>query len=304
MDTTDVRTRIVGEFLALAVGLSWTGALAIYLAGVEFGSTLWTVLVVVLVMWGPAVAAVVVARRRGESVRRRCGLVRGRLRWLPVAWLVPVGLLGATVAVGAAISGVSVTTDYAAYFLEAGLSEGNAEATVEQLEALPVPAAAVFVLQALVVGATINAVAAAGEELGWRGLLLSELSDLGFWPVSLITGVVWGLWHAPIVVQGYNFPEFPVVGVAVMTVATVAMAPIYTYVTVRAGTVLAPTILHGTYNAVSGLALLYLAGAPNLVIAPVGLAGVGAALLGVGTCLVHDWIANERITDGRPLSPW
>ncbi|MFC4990250.1 hypothetical protein [Saliphagus infecundisoli] len=89
-----------------------------------------------------------------------------------------------------------------------------------------------------------------------------------------------------------------------MTVATVAMAPVYTYVTVRAETALAPTILHGTYNAVGGLAVLYLAGAPNLVIAPVGVAGIGAAVLAVGACLVHDRLADERITDGGPLSPW
>lgn len=304
MDTEAVRTRVVGEFLALAVAFSWAGALVVYLSGIEFGSLLWTVLVVVLVMWGPAVAAMVVAYRRGESVRARCGIARGRLRWLAVAWLAPVGLLVGTVAVGAALPGVEFTTDYAAYFADAGLPEAEAREAIDRIEAFPVPAAAVFLVQGLVAGITINAVAAAGEELGWRGLLLSELAPLGFWPVSLLTGVVWGLWHAPIIVQGYNFPEFPLVGVAVMTVATVALAPIYTYVAVRAETVLAPTILHGTYNAVGGLSVLYLAGASNLVIAPVGLAGIGAALLGIGACLLHDRAAAERITDGSALSPW
>ncbi|MFC4990249.1 CPBP family glutamic-type intramembrane protease [Saliphagus infecundisoli] len=192
MDATDVRTRVVGEFLALAFGISWTGGLVLFLAGIGFDTVVGTALLVVTFMWGPAVAAIVVARRRGESIRARCGIARGRPRWIVLAWLLPVGLLGATIGVGAAIPGVSLTTDYATYFLEAGLSEADAAATVEQLEALPVPAAAVFVGQALVAGATINALAAAGEELGWRGLLLSELSELGFWPVSLLTGVVWG----------------------------------------------------------------------------------------------------------------
>lgn len=304
MDTADIRTRVVGEFLALAFGISWAGALVLYVARIGFDTLVGTVLLVVAFMWGPAIAAIVVARRRGQSVRKGCGLVRGCLRWLPGAWLLPVGLLVATVAVGAVLPGVSGTTDYATYFLESGLSEADAEVMVEILEALPIPAAAVLVLQALVVGATVNALAAAGEELGWRRLLLSEIADLEFWPVSLFTGVVWGLWHAPIIVQGYNFPESPVVGVAVMTVATVALAPIYTYVTVRARTVLAPTILHGTYNAVGGLALLYLAGAPNLVIAPVGLAGIVGALLVVVACPLHDRATDEQIVNGRPLSPW
>ncbi|WP_340681246.1 CPBP family intramembrane glutamic endopeptidase [Natrinema gelatinilyticum] len=50
-------------------------------------------------------------------------------------------------------------------------------------------------------------VAAFGEEFGWRGLLFLKRSPLGFWRVSLLTGVVWGLWHAPLIVQGYNSPD-------------------------------------------------------------------------------------------------
>jgi hypothetical protein len=39
--------------------------------------------------------------------------------------------------------------------------------------------------QGLIAGATINAVAGFGEELGWRGFLYRELSFLGFWKSSL-----------------------------------------------------------------------------------------------------------------------
>lgn len=53
-------------------------------------------------------------------------------------------------------------------------------------------------------GATVNAVFAFGEEFGWRGYLLWELAPWGFWRASFAIGVVWGLWHAPIIVAGYR----------------------------------------------------------------------------------------------------
>ncbi|WP_255171526.1 CPBP family intramembrane glutamic endopeptidase [Natrononativus amylolyticus] len=300
-----VNTRKVGEFLALAFGIAWVGALGLYVSGVELGTTLGTVLLVVVFMWAPAISAILVQLWYEEPIREGGGLAVGRLRWVAIAWLAPLALVGATIAVGAALPGVSFSTDYTAFFLEQGLTQEQADESLAELEALPVPPVVVFVAMGLATGLTINALAAFGEELGWRGVLLTELAPLGFWKVSLITGLAWGLWHAPIILQGHNFPEAPVVGVAMMTVATIVLSPVYTYLTVRAETVLAATFLHGTYNALGGLALIYLSGAGNLVIAPVGVAGIVGALLVVGGCLVHDrYLAAESITTGEPLAPW
>ncbi|PSP48292.1 hypothetical protein BRC75_07175 [Halobacteriales archaeon QH_7_69_31] len=105
--------------------------------------------------------------------------------------------------------------------------------------------------------------------------------------------------------QGHNFPESPVLGVAVMTAATLALAPIYTYLTVRAESVLAPTLFHGSFNGLGAVALVYLDGAGNLLLSPVGVAGIGAAILITGCCLVHDrTLAAESLTTGAPLEPW
>lgn len=90
-----------------------------------------------------------------------------------------------------------------------------------------------------------------------------------------------------------------------MTLATVAVSPVYTYLTVRAESVLAATFFHGSFNGLGVLSLVYLAGADNLLLSPVGVAGVGAAFLVIALCLAHDRIvADERITTGDPLSPW
>lgn len=301
--TVDVRK--VGAFLALAFGLSWTSAVGLSLAGVELTTLRGLVLVTVLFMWAPAVAAIVVQRQYGESVRERCGLAMGRLRWIAIAWVAPTVLIGATIAVGALLPEVSLTTDYGAYFVEQGLTQERADEAVGQLEALPVPPAVLFVGQGLLAGLTVNALAALGEELGWRGLLLDELSPLGFWRLSGVTGVVWGVWHAPMILQGHNFPDAPVVGVLAMTAATVAMSPIYTYLTVRARSVLAATLFHGSFNGLGALSLVYLTGAGEVAISAVGVAGIGAAILVTVCCVVHDrFVADEPVTGGDPLSPW
>ena len=299
-----VNRKKVTEFLVVAFGISWISAAIIYAAGVEYGTLTSTVLVVAFFMWAPAFAAVVVQIRRGESVRAGCGLRSGRFGWVVFAWLAPLALLGLTIGVGVLFPSVSFTTDLAAFLAETGLTEEQIEESLAALESLPVPVFVVFVVQGLIAGLTINAAAALGEELGWRGLLLKELAPLGFWKVSAFTGVVWGIWHAPIILQGHNFPDAPFVGVAVMTVWTLAASPIFTYLTVRARSVLAATFFHGSFNALSGFSLLYLTGGSRLLISPVGAAGVGAAVLAVAVCVVHDrYVADESITSGTPLSP-
>jgi membrane protease YdiL (CAAX protease family) len=300
-----VRVRKVLAFVALAFGISWTGAVALALAGVDLGSLRGTVLVVVVYMWAPAIGAILVQWRYGESIGVGCGLRRGRLQWIGLAWLVPVAILAVTIGIGIALPDVSFTTDYGAFLRGLGLPEDQVESSVAVLEGLPVPPFVFLVGQGLVAGLTINAVAALGEELGWRGLLLRELSPLGFWRLSLLTGLVWGIWHAPLIVQGHNFPESPFAGVVVMTGWTVAASPVFTYLTVRARSVLAATLLHGSFNAVGSLSLVYLTGAGALLVGPVGIAGIGAGLLATAACVAHDrYVATDRLTSGDPLTPW
>jgi membrane protease YdiL (CAAX protease family) len=142
---------------------------------------------------------------------------QGTTQWVGLAWLTPVGLLALTIGIGVVFPDVSFTTDYRAFLRGLGLPEEQVEASVAVLEGLPVPPFVFLVGQGLVAELTINAVAALGEELGWRGLFLRELSPLGFRRLSLLTGALWGIWHAPFVAQGHNFPDAPVAGIVVMT---------------------------------------------------------------------------------------
>jgi membrane protease YdiL (CAAX protease family) len=144
-------------------------------------------------------------------------------------------------------------------------------------------------------GVIPNAIAAFGEEAGWRGYLWGSLRRSGFWKSSLLIGLIWGLWHAPLIAFGHNYgagyPGAPWSGIAVMTAFCVAISPLLGFVRDRAGSVLAPSILHGTLNALGGFAGLLVAGGSPLLASIAGAAGIGA---GLATALVVALVRPNR----------
>lgn len=75
-------------------------------------------------------------------------------------------------------------------------------------------------LATLTVNPLFSSIATFGEELGWRGYLLPKLMPLGKVRAVVISGVIWGLWHAPLIVRGFNYPGYPVLGVLLMILFT------------------------------------------------------------------------------------
>ena len=72
------------------------------------------------------------------------------------------------------------------------LTPDQLAAMQRQIAAIPWPALlALMLVQGLFAGATINLVAAFGEELGWRGFLVRELSSWRFWPAAERSSRMW-----------------------------------------------------------------------------------------------------------------
>lgn len=117
------------------------------------------------------------------------------------------------------------------------------------------------------------ALAAFGEELGWRGFLLKELGYLGFWKSSAIIGLIWGIWHAPLIIQGHNYPQHPIQGVFMMTIFCLLLSPIICFVRLKSKSVIAAAIFHGSLNSTSGLAIMLIKGGSDLTIGITGTAG-------------------------------
>jgi uncharacterized protein len=106
---------------------------------------------------------------------------------------------------------------------------------------------------------------AKNEELGWRGYLLPQLLPLGQWKAILISGIIWGVWHAPAVAQGLNYPGYPIQGIFMMIIFCVLLGTILSWLYLNTRSPWVAALAHGSVNAVAGLPVLFLLSGFNMV---------------------------------------
>ena len=131
----------------------------------------------------------------------------------------------------------------------------------------------VSLLQVILVGPVINIVPTMGEELGWRGYLLPKLRTLFSDRLSIIiSGIIWGLWHAPVIIMGHNYgteyPGYPYVGILVMVVFCVALGIIEGYFTIKLNSVIPAAMVHSAMNGGAALPLIVAKVGINQTIGP------------------------------------
>lgn len=269
--------RAVVGFVGAAFGLAWLVALPLWL-GDGLRSPLVTV-VALLMMWTPAAAVAVATLLLGVPGRdrlRALGVrplrpVRRTLGFTALGLVVPVVLV-AVVTLGAGALGL-LELDLVGFSGFAAQVEATLPAGVDMP---PVGVLVAAQLAAVPLGALVNSVAALGEEVGWRGWLLPALLPLGTWPALLVTGAVWGLWHSPLILLGYNFDRPDVVGVALMVGGCVAWGVLLGWLRLRSGSLWPAVVAHGALNAAGGLVLLVAAAGATPDMAVVGPLGVVA----------------------------
>jgi membrane protease YdiL (CAAX protease family) len=275
-------------FVGLTVAASWL-MVGLYLA---CGGT-WTLpgsmALSIIYMFVPMTVAIIVQKLLFKSSVRELGISLRPNRWFLAAWLLPPAVAVVAIPVSLFVPGASFTTDPMALLerFQGVFTQAQIEQMQAQTQSLPVHPFWLGLLQGLIAGITVNAVAAFGEELGWRGLLQKELAWLGFWRSSLLIGLIWGIWHAPIILQGHNYPQHPWAGVGMMTVFCILLSPVMSYITLRANSVIAAAVFHGTLNGTSGLALMVVHGGDDLTVGVTGLAGlIVLAVVNLGLLLV------------------
>jgi len=285
-----MRARKIVQFLLLAYGMAWTLEFGFFALGGRVNSGGFTA-IALLCMFMPATAALITQKLIWKEPMRDLGLSVPRLPWLAVAWLLPLVLVIAALALSLFVPGVSLITglDGLIANLSAMLPPGEvARAQREMGHTILAKPGVLLVIsfgQVLMAGPSINAVAAFGEEIGWRGLLWQELKPLGFWRASLVIGFFWGLWHLPVIINGYNYPGHPVAGPIMMTLLSMLLSPLIGYVRLRAESVYAAAVFHGTFNAAATL-VLFLAGGSVLIVGMTGVAGMVVLLLAnIALCL-------------------
>ena len=113
------------------------------------------------------------------------------------------------------------------------------------------PAAAlmpVMVLNTVIMGPFLGLIIAFGEEYGWRGYLQGQLTRLGRVRGVLLLGVIWGVWHWPVIWMGYNYPGQPVLGSLAMVIYCVILAYFLAYSVFKSGGIWIAAYLHALNN--------------------------------------------------------
>jgi membrane protease YdiL (CAAX protease family) len=184
-------------------------------------------------MWCPAVAAIVV-RLVTQRNLRGTGWGRGPVRWLAVSYLLPFGICAGVYGT-VWLTGIGVVDK--AGLAVAGFRDRNAPLAVVllTLATLGFLSAIVFTL---------------GEEIGWRGFLVPELSrTFDFTTTSLISGVIWSVYHYPaILFANYNAAAPKPFALVCFTWMIVASSFTFTWLRLKSGSVRTAVFLHASHN--------------------------------------------------------
>jgi membrane protease YdiL (CAAX protease family) len=176
-------------------------------------------------MWCPALAAVL-ARLIYRRSLRGFGFTLGRARWLILALLLPA--LAGLVMYGSA------------WLLQ-----------VAPLDESKIPKLFALSFIPLFLGLlAFCCFAALGEELGWRGFLVPELSRrMGYTKVAFVSGILWTLWHMPLMLFGsYHGSRSLWISLVFFTVLILASSFVHAWMRLVSGSIWVSALLHGSSN--------------------------------------------------------
>ena len=228
-------------------------------------------IVVLINMMTPLLAGLImlfVVTREGYTKAGRASLGLGRLglSWWGLALLLPLPVLL-----------FSYGSVWITGLARLGISPGDGGLSAPFLNFLP--------------NLLMGIVLAFGEEFGFRGYLLPKLMGLGLIPALLISGLLHGIWHLPVILLT---PFYPTVGnrfivLTLFLLTLTAAGVVYGYLRLASDSLWPPIIFHGAFNAIwdvfaavtiaiSPVAVQYLSGEAGLLTF-LGTAGVAAYLI-------------------------
>ncbi|MGC9336113.1 MAG: CPBP family intramembrane glutamic endopeptidase [Anaerolineae bacterium] len=94
-----------------------------------------------------------------------------------------------------------------------------------------------------------------GEEYAWRGILPGAWRRYGARWAALLSGLVWGVWHLPIILAGIHTYPPTVLGVLLALVFFVLWGMVQSYAVLRTGSIWVAAFLHGLVNSVYAFGL-------------------------------------------------
>ncbi len=114
-----------------------------------------------------------------------------------------------------------------------------------------------------------------GEEIGWRGYMYPLLEKMiGESKAVIVGGVIWGIWHFPLLYMGHNFGTdywgAPWIGFFVFTIYCIAVGQIFYFIKKKTKSVWIAGFMHATHNTIASAGLFKMAltreGAPKILL--------------------------------------
>ena len=307
---SDTNQRLV-RYCAIAFGFTWLLAGLGWLFGINAGSGLGYMALAALCMLGPAIAAIICQRhfdrRSWSGLGLRIAGTNGRILVGTIAvglslsplYLLVQHLFGDVL--GFALFGHAEvsTTRLASALLELSAQFGASPAdAAKNAWMLEIPAWLLLIgvqVVAVLSAFSLNLVFMLGEELGWRGYLYQELQGWSALRRIGFTGVLWGLWHAPLIAMGHNYPGYPVIGIGMMVLFCLLASFIFDWSRTRSASIWSSAVLHGIINGSAGGAVLFAWGGHPLVGSVVGLAGFMVLALVILAILMLDGVYRRSL---------
>ena len=261
MKTTNLQeTRRIWLFLFITFGLTyvwvmgliWPRTLGRDAASFTAEETLVNTALTAALMFFPAIGVLITRlfTREGFKNAMLHLNLKGNVRYYLIGWFGPMvlTLLGTVIYFVVCPSEFTLTTYKAT------------------MAAQPMSSAMFWALQAVLmcVAPLLNLIPCFGEEWGWRGYLLPKVAQrMKFLPSVLLTGFIWGIWHAPIIVAGHNYgmgyPGYPWAGVAAMCVFCIVVGTLFSYITLKTKSCWPAVLAHGMLNGTAAVGVLFLA---------------------------------------------
>ena len=279
-------------FVGLSLVLAWLVALPLWLSQ---SRPTWLIQVTALVMMPMPTLAAIITHRIYHSDKPfidvtalRGGKPLTVLRWCCVASFSVVIQLIATIMVGALSGAGNFSFSDAAVHTRLPHVPGVSSA----LDPSTLPPAWLLLVIALVSGIvggfSFNAIAALGEEVGWRGWWASQRQGQNFWVNAVVIGTIWGLWHLPINMVGYNYPGVNrVAACSMFVVYCICAGSLLLELRNRSHSIYPAAVAHSTINGLVGICALFMDSSPTmwLVYSPTGV--VGCVILVVITLVLR-----------------
>ncbi|GGJ74607.1 abortive infection protein [Glutamicibacter ardleyensis] len=238
-------------FTVLSFALAWLVALPLWQGGgLHHPQFTW---IAMAMMVTPTIAAVAVSllQRRGKQFIKESGLapIRKPKRFLLavlLAYLIPILLIVQAPFIGTWLGVFPGDFDQFMILKFVSGTDGPVRYLLGQAGLI-------------LVAGLLNLIPALGEEIGWRGWLWPKLQPLGQVPALLISGVIWGLWHSPLILLGYNYPfAKDGWGVVMMCGMCIVVGAFFAWLRTLSNSVWPAAFAHGIFNASVGLVSLFM----------------------------------------------